>query len=214
MNRFQKKSKILCVLLCLMFSTTMFAQLPSVVNFQKVSVSNLSDLKGALQKSENTYITLTKSIDPDDPNIKISDLRYFSDQNSDTIDWCYWAETPAGYYKYLDLNGKKFVLMLKTKDVEQACMIYNKGHLTIADNSGAKGEMRFDDSMYDEMNHIPIRSLIYTSANSSVTVNGGYLNAGRHKYDWVYTPGIWDNYAFMLYREATKYGYFLKTRDS
>lgn len=210
MNRFQKKSKILCVLLCLIFSTTMFAQLPSVVNFQKVSVSNLSDLKAALQKSENTYITLTKSIDPDDPNIKISDLRYFSDQKSDTIDWCYWAETPAGYYKYLDLNGKKFVLKLKTKDVEQACMIYNNGHLTIADNSGSKGEMRFDDYMYDEMNHIPIRSLIYTSANSSVTVNGGYLNAGRHKYDWVYTPGIWDNYAFMLYREATKYGYFLK----
>ncbi len=191
---------------CFAFSTAMMAQMePIVKNFTRVSVSNLSEMKAALESKQNTCITLTKNIAPSDPNVRASELRAFSDVKSDTLDCSYWAEIPSGYYKYLDLNGKKFWVKMKESKLEHACMIYNTGFLTITDNSGGEGEIRFDDYMFDEPKFIPVRNIIYTTANSNVTINGGKLIAGRLKEDWWFTPGVWDNLSEYIYHQETTY---------
>ena len=201
-----KLYKLLCLMFCLAFSTAMMAQMEPIRNFTKVSVSNLSEMKAALQSKQNTCITLTKNIAPSDPNVRASELRGFSNVNSDTIDCSYWAEIPGGYYKYLDLNGKKFWVKMKESKLEHACMIYNNGHLTITDNTADRnGEIRFDDYMFDEPKFIPVRNIIYTTPNSSVTINGGKLIAGRLKEDWWFTPGVWDNLSEYIYQKEAKY---------
>lgn len=193
-------------MLCLTFSTAMMAQMDPFVNFTKVSVSNLSQMKAALESNQNTCITLTKDIAPSDPNVRASELRGFSYAKSDTIDCSYWAEIPFGYYKYLDLNGKKFWVKMKEAKLEHACMIYNTGNLTITDNSaGRNGEIRFDDYMFDEPRFIPVRNIIYTTANSTVTINGGKLIAGRLKEDWWFTAGVWKNLSEYIYQKQTIY---------